>query len=61
MADDREDEVEDVDDEGAQSGPYCRHFSDPGDCDELCARCHVQCRRHYNDPDACEEFVDEDE
>lgn len=39
------------------SGPYCRHWSDPGDCTEACARCGHECRRHGGDEcreDGCE-------
>lgn len=48
------------------SGPFCKHWSDPSDCDELCATCGHMCCRHgysteecYVDDCKCEQFVDE--
>lgn len=35
------DEFEDID-----TGPYCRHFRDPADCDEKCLRCNHECHEH---------------
>jgi len=29
-----------------ESGPFCRHFGDPTDCDEKCARCGKTCASH---------------
>lgn len=28
------------------SGPFCRHWGDPIDCDILCANCGHRCPRH---------------
>lgn len=47
-----EEEVESWD--GYESGPFCRHYSDPSDCDEKCAACGHECRRHDQyDPGEC--------
>jgi hypothetical protein len=32
--------------ENYESGPFCRHWGDPSDCDEECARCGHRCCRH---------------
>lgn len=48
------------------SGPFCPHFSDPHDCEELC-KCGHQCRKHWRGEDCqaddcdCEEFTEVDE
>lgn len=36
------------DNEGAnyESGPFCRHWADPSDCDIICATCGHGCARH---------------
>lgn len=55
-----EDEVEDWD---YETGPFCRHWSDPSDCYEMC-KCGHPCRRHllYEDGNCdecdCEKFED---
>jgi hypothetical protein len=39
-----------------ESGPFCGHWQDPCDCDELC-KCGHQCNQHYDDGcrvDGCE-------
>lgn len=28
------------------TGPFCRHWSDPSDCDRLCANCGHRCTMH---------------
>lgn len=28
------------------SGPFCRHWHDPADCEELCATCGHRCAQH---------------
>lgn len=28
------------------SGPFCRHWRDPSDCDEVCANCGHHCCQH---------------
>lgn len=51
-----------VDDDGHEpdynTGPFCRHYSDPSDCDERCARpgCGHACSRHHDEcnEDGCE-------
>ncbi len=38
------------------SGPFCRHFADPFDCDYKCARCGHICSQHsygYGEPFDC--------
>lgn len=43
-------------DEPPDSGPYCRHWRDPGDCDVPCARCNHVCGLHEQggaDDSAC--------
>lgn len=37
-------ELPDVD-----SGPFCRHYHSPIDCQEICDRCCHRCPRHYED------------
>ena len=32
-----------------ESGPFCRHWAEPGDCDIVCATCSHGCWRHYGD------------
>lgn len=32
--------------ENYETGPFCRHFGDPSDCDELCERCGHKCHEH---------------
>lgn len=35
-----------------ESGPFCRHWGDPDDCDEVCKTCGHRCTRHgANDGD----------
>jgi hypothetical protein len=29
-----------------ESGPFCRHWSDPSDCDIACAGCGHSCTEH---------------
>lgn len=31
------------------SGPFCRHWSDPSDCEEKCGGCGCWCRGHDED------------
>jgi hypothetical protein len=49
----------------AVSGPFCRHYADPADCPEVCARpgCSDPCCEHgrsecSRDGCGCPEFVD---
>lgn len=28
------------------TGPFCRHYFDPSDCDEVCANCGHRCWEH---------------
>lgn len=51
------------DEEGEfDSGPYCRHWGDPVDCDEKCAHCGHECCVHWALDGCqdcnCEEFMD---
>ena len=32
------------------TGPFCRHYSSPIDCEEVCVRCCHACRRHGSGP-----------
>lgn len=53
-----------------ESGPFCRHYGDPNDCDEVCATCGHRCTQHrFGDWDTtectedgceCEEWKDSD-
>lgn len=56
------DEDKETDWSDYDSGPFCRHWSDPADCDERCARCNHRCGRHaFGDGDSecmeCEECL----
>ena len=45
---------EDTDWENYQTGPFCRHWSDPSDCDEVCATCGHKCTEHdFEAPGEC--------
>lgn len=35
------------------SGPFCRHWSDPADCDRECTTCKHPCSEHYGHDDEC--------
>lgn len=36
--------------ENYDSGPFCRHYHDPSDCDLTCAKCGHRCPDHdYTD------------
>jgi hypothetical protein len=37
-----------TDDWQVESGPYCRHWSDPSDCDVSCATCGHLCGMHWD-------------
>jgi hypothetical protein len=43
-------------DDDYESGPFCRHWTDPDYCDKVCKTCGHPCPRHYSpeSPDACE-------
>ena len=48
--------------ENYESGPFCRHWSHPADCDQICT-CGHGCAEHGhgecgNDECTCEEFKD---
>lgn len=32
--------------ENYESGPFCRHWGDPSDCDIKCSRCGHRCTQH---------------
>jgi len=51
--DDEYDYGADVERAEYDSGPFCRHWGDPGDCEEACAACGHPCRQHPYD-DSCE-------
>jgi len=49
-------DIEDDDWTEYESGPFCRHWYDPSDCEILCATCGHRCCRHgYGDGCGCEE------
>jgi hypothetical protein len=54
-------------DDVPQSGPFCRHFADPGDCDMVCGECGHLCHEHYQDNQGncrecgCESFQAEED
>lgn len=58
-----DDETEETDGEDYETGPFCRHWSDPSDCDVLC-KCGHKCCQHsmYEDGECnecdCEHFTD---
>ncbi len=35
--------------ENDDSGPYCQHWGDPSDCDEVCVGCQHKCCEHRDD------------
>ena len=42
--------------EDYETGPFCRHYHDPGDCDKPCERCGHSCSAHgagVEDDDPC--------
>lgn len=40
--------------EDYESGPFCRHWSDPEDCDAVCVTCGHGCTRHdFGVPGEC--------
>jgi hypothetical protein len=63
MADNEYDYGEEPERQEWDSGPFCPHWSDPADCDALCA-CGHKCGRHHQggacgEGDCpCEEFKD---
>ena len=32
--------------ENYETGPFCRHWGDPSDCDEICDNCGHACHKH---------------
>lgn len=63
------DDIDDEDDVEFVTGPYCQHWSDPSECDEVCI-CGHTCKDHsYWGDDrmcvieecSCEKFVDKEE
>ena len=64
-----EDEQDDLDWSGYESGPFCRHWGDPSDCDAQCKACGHLCSQHaYDEGDTycfvedceCDEWVEPD-
>lgn len=45
MIGDEDENIEDDDGE-VNSGPFCRHWGDPVDCDIRCADCGHECHEH---------------
>lgn len=37
------------DDHEVESGPFCRHYGDPADCDHECQICGHTCSQHVQD------------
>lgn len=37
------------------TGPFCRHWSDPSDCDEICVNCGHGCTQHDIESGECME------
>ncbi len=63
MADERDDKYW----EEYESGPYCKHWMESWECEEICKTCGHQCGRHdafdsecYEDDCGCKEFIDSD-
>jgi hypothetical protein len=52
MSDDAEATEGESDWSDYESGPFCRHYSDPWDCDTPCGTCGHRCCKHS---DECEE------
>ena len=47
--------------ENYESGPFCRHWGDPADCDAKCANCGHICRVHeFESPGECVDGRDGD-
>jgi hypothetical protein len=42
-------DVEPYDDTEYDTGPFCRHYADPTDCDHKCLRCNHECHEHDQD------------
>lgn len=62
LSDEADCEEEDDYEADPDSGPYCSHYREPWDCDELC-KCGDRCDQHRfggcnRDDCDCEEFVD---
>jgi hypothetical protein len=52
---------EEDDSDGPISGPYCEHWADPSDCDEVCAACGRKCRAHDSEENNdCPKFQNEE-
>ena len=52
--------MSEIDWENFDSGPFCRHWGDPSDCDELCATCGHRCTDHsYGNGEPFECMVDD--
>ena len=42
--------------ENYESGPFCRHWYDPAECEEKCANCGHRCFSHgYGSDSGCNE------
>lgn len=41
-----DEDSDDADSGEYNSGPFCRHWGDPSDCDEKCAACNHECHSH---------------
>lgn len=38
-----------------ETGPFCRHWSDPSDCEEVCSNCGHGCMDHDFESGECME------
>ena len=46
---DDEIDIEPYEEEDYDTGPFCRHYADPADCDIKCLRCNHECHEHDQD------------
>lgn len=44
---------DDEDTDFVESGPFCRHWGDPSDCDWKCANCGHTCAEHGGIDEKC--------
>lgn len=63
MSDDHIEFDEGSDEPEFNSGPFCRHWSDPSDCEEICGNCGHECRQHGSftcrvEGCECDEFIE---
>lgn len=50
-------EGDEFENEEYNSGPFCIHWNNLYDCENICSRCGYECRHHEEGRDGvCEEF-----